>query len=217
MNNVTLDEVDFVQLLPGWMKEDITDKSLAESINSMMKLFCKRMIILSKWNDEAIDAMSEQYLDFLAYELNITWYLYDAPIDQKKKIVKEARHVHWKLGTKWAVEYVLSIYFKSATVHEWFEYGGKPGHFKVTSGGEELHRNDETFVRVLNSVKRFSQHFDEVEVEREYTDTVYIGAAFGDSTIENVITDTFAKEQTASQVSYTALGRFEDYKVNIIS
>ncbi len=217
MKNITLNEVTFLQLLPQWMQGDSTDKSISESLDKYVKELCAKMIVLSKWNDEAIDAMNEKYLDLLAYELNITWYLYDAPVEKKRKIIKEARHVHWKLGTKWAIEYVLSIYFTSAEVHEWFEYGGEPGHFKVTSQGEELHRNDATFVKVLNSVKRFSQHFDEVEVEREYHGTIYLGVALAGSYVRNVITDTFNKKQTINQNVYVKAGRAEGFVRNTIS
>lgn len=216
MKNITLNEVKFLQLLPQWMQNDDTDKSIAESLDKNVKDICSRKAVLSKWNDAAIDAMSEKHLDLLAYELNITWYLYDASIERKRKIVKEARHVHWKLGTKWAIEYVLSIYFTSAEVHEWFEYGGEPGHFKVTSKGEELHRNDATFVKVLNSVKRFSQHFDEVEVEREYHGTTYLGVALAGSYVRNVITSTFNKKQTINQTAYPVVGRAEGFVRNTI-
>ena len=86
----------------------------------------------------------------------------------------------------------------------------------MTSQGEELHRNDATFVKVLNSVKKFSQHFDEVEVEREYHGTIYLGVALAGSYVRNVITSTFNKKQTINQNVYVKAGRAEGFVRNTI-
>lgn len=175
MNNIKLDSIDFKQLLPGWMRKDATDGSLAESVSSYTHDMATSMVTLEKWTDAAVDAMSERYLDLLAQELNVTWYLYDAPIDQKRAIIKQARRTHWKIGTKWAIEQVLAIYFTSAGVLEWFDYDGESGHFKIVTEYPELYQNDETFIKVLNSVKRASQHLDGVDLCNEINTDLYKG------------------------------------------
>lgn len=78
-----------------------------------------------------IDNLSEQVLDVLAYDLHIDWYDCNYPADIKRAIIKSSIHVHKKMGTKYAVETALRAVHKDAGVSEWFEYGGRPYHFKL--------------------------------------------------------------------------------------
>ena len=206
MNNVKLNDVDFAKLLPEWMRDDDVDASLAESTSYYTHDMASSMEVLNKWTDEAIAAMSEKYLDLIAYELNITWYLYDADIDKRREIIKSAKKIHWKIGTKWAIEQVLSIYFTSASVLEWFDYSGTPGHFKISTAYPELYVNDANFIKVLNSIKRFSQILDEVSLTNEIQGTAYAAAALV-GTVRNTITDTFTRTQVVSHTAYGSIGQ----------
>lgn len=163
MENITLKNCDFLKLLPLWMRKDQTDISLSESINDIVAMITPSIDMLSKWT--SIDSMSEKELDEMAWELDISWYQYDADISKKRSIVKNARKIHRKSGTKWAIEQVLTVYFDESKVLEWFEYGGKKGHFKIqTYNTATVDRDAERFLKVLNDVKRFSQILDEIEV-----------------------------------------------------
>jgi P2-related tail formation protein len=206
MKNIKINTIDFNQLLPHWMREDTIDASLAESVSSYVHDMAGSMQVLSKWSDEAIESMSEKYLDLLAHELDVTWYLFDAPIDQKREIIRKAKRIHWKIGTKWAIEQVLSIYFTSASVLEWFDYSGTPGHFKILTAYPELYVNDANFIKVLNSIKRFSQILDEVSLTNEIQGTAYAAAALV-GTVRNTITDTFTRTQVVSHTAYGSIGQ----------
>lgn len=206
MDNVTLNIVEFVKLLPGWMQDDATDISLSESIDNYIHLMADNMPALEKWMDEAIDKMSEEYLDQMAYELNITWYLYDATIEQKRQIVKNAKLIHRKLGTKWAIEQVLEIYFTSASVLEWFDYDGTPGHFKISTLYPELYVNNSNFIKVINSIKKYSQILDDVSLRNEIHGNAYPVVA-SSGTIRNVITDSFNVSREIRQISYVSIGQ----------
>lgn len=216
MEDIRLENVDAEELLPGFMREDDTDKSLAESTSNYLQDMAGSMKVLKKWTDDAIDVMSETYLDLIAYELNITWYLYDADIAQKREIIKHARRIHWKLGTVWAIEQVLAIYFTSASVTEWFEYGGTPGHFKISTQYPELYVNDANFVKVLNSVKKYSQILDEVSLSNEIRHTAY-AVAGTHSTLRNAITDVFSINEVINQETYGSIGQGGGFAVVTIS
>lgn len=216
MEDIRLENVDAEELLPGFMREDDTDKSLAESTSNYLQDMAGSMKVLKKWTDDAIDVMSETYLDLIAYELNITWYLYDADISQKREIIKNARRIHWKLGTVWAIEQVLAIYFTSASVTEWFEYGGTPGHFKISTQYPELYVNDANFVKVLNSVKKYSQILDEVSLSNEIRHTAY-AVAGTTSTLRNAITDVFSINEVINQETYGSIGQGGGFSVVTIS
>ena len=85
MENITLSNCDFKKLLPLWMREDDTDKSLAESTDIVAREFASRAAGLSKWTD--IKNMTEEQLDELAWELNVSWYQYNANIRQNRTLM----------------------------------------------------------------------------------------------------------------------------------
>lgn len=171
MKNIRLSDFDFLKLVPSWMRSDPTCKSLAKSIELYVHDFVKDAEKLKKW--AAIETLTESELDELAWEWNVVWYLPNAPIGQKRDIIKTAPLIMRKIGTKWAVEQVLSIYFTSAKVKEWFQYNGTEGHFKITTSYPELHNNTADFIRVLNLIKRYSQLLDGVELISPMSTEIY--------------------------------------------
>lgn len=163
MDNITLENCDFKKLLPLWMRLDQTDASLAESMDTTTSEIINKTSMLSKWND--IDELPEERLDELAWELNISWYRYDASLKQKRNIIKNAKRVHRKMGTKWAIEQVLTCYFDESIILEWWQYGGEPGHFKIqTVNTATVNEDAEMFLAILDNVKRYSQVLDAIEV-----------------------------------------------------
>lgn len=166
IKNITLEKPSFERLLPMWMRDDRCDKSLAESMNELSSAAAQKIGTISKWTK--IDEMSESELDELAWELNVSWYLYDRDIKMKREIIKSAPLVHKKIGTKWALEQVLTIYFNDSRVLEWFDFGGVPGHFKIeVVNTETVDKDAEAFLKVLNDVKKASQILDSIDVITE--------------------------------------------------
>ena len=73
--------------------------------------------------------------------------------------------VHSRLGTKWAVEKIITEYFGSGRVREWFEYEGEPFHFKIISGNPTI-TNEKLleFLGLLDKVKRQSAVLDGIYI-----------------------------------------------------
>lgn len=159
MENITIENSDFSQLLPSFMKNDITDMVLAEMVNYVMERIYPRIIKLSIWNQT--EHMDEGELDELADYLAISWYWHGAIITQKRQIIKDARKVHRHLGTVWALQYVLKIYIGNVKIVEWPSYNGDYGHFKIEADGlEAINKNIEEFVKIINLLKRTSATLD---------------------------------------------------------
>ena len=109
--------------------------------------------------------MTEEQLDQMAWELNVSWYQHNANVRKKRDIIKNAKTIHRKLGTKWAMEQVLTIYFEESKVLEWYQYDGIPGHFKIqTYNTATVDSDAERFLAILDDVKRYSQVLDDIEV-----------------------------------------------------
>lgn len=78
-----------------------------------------------------IDLLDEPLLDILAHDYKVDWWDADYTADEKRRTLKDSWRVHKLLGTKAAVETAISAIYPHTTVQEWFEYGGKPYHFRL--------------------------------------------------------------------------------------
>ena len=175
-----LSDIDFIKLLPQFMRSDGAVRGLAAGLNSIVPTLAEAVSKMSTW--DCIDKLSEAELDALAWELNILWYDKTASIDAKRDVVKNSDLVYQHLGTKFAVENVIKSYFGDGKVQEWFEYDGEPGHFRVTSNNPSLSEeriND--FLALLNKVKRSSAKLDSVLIEMAGQMPLYAGVAYAEA------------------------------------
>lgn len=178
-----LDNLDFIKLLPRFMREDKAVQGLAAAMNDIIHDLAASVSKLSTW--DCIDELNEAALDELAWELNIEWYDKNAAITVKREIVKDSDIVHQFLGTKWAVERVINTYFGDGEIEEWFEYGGEPGHFRVLSSNPSINntRLDE-FLSLLQRVKRASAKLDAVVISNSGNAVLSAGVGFHDTGID---------------------------------
>lgn len=156
-----LSNLEFIKLLPQFMRNDSAVRGLAAGIESIIPELAAKIEQLSTW--DCIDKLTGAELDELAWELNIPWYDTSAPLDVKRNIVRDSDAVYKKLGTKWAVENVINTYFGDGYVEEWFQYGGEPGRFRVYSTNPTLNESEfSEFLHLLSKVKRASAKLDGV-------------------------------------------------------
>lgn len=154
-----LSTIEFIRLLPQFMRDDAAVKGLAAAVDEIIPGLTASIKRLSTW--DRIDELSEAELDDLAWELNVLWYDKSASIDIKRAVIRDSDKVYSHLGTKWAVENVIKTYFGDGKIEEWFEYGGEPGHFQVLSSNPSI--NNERLVEFLNlltKIKRASAKLD---------------------------------------------------------
>ena len=160
---MTLQDIDFLRLLPRFMRDDPTVIGLANAMNKIIPDLTKSIQRVTDW--DKIDQLSEAELDELAWELNILWYDKGAPVATKRDLVKNSDRVYRHLGTKWAVENVIRAYFGDGYIEEWFEYGGQPGHFRVVSSNPTMNAEKiGEFMAILEKVKRASSHLDTITI-----------------------------------------------------
>ena len=156
-----LQEAEILKLLPAWMRDDGSVKGLAEGTDEVTRALAARIKLMSRWNQ--IDQLSEADLDEMAWELNIQWYDSTAPIETKRAVIRNSDRVYAKLGTRYAVEQIITDYFGSGEVREWYQYGGAPYHFKVLSDNPGLvNDNLDLFLSLLRTVKRRSAWLDAI-------------------------------------------------------
>lgn len=121
--------VNFADYLPETLKRDPKMKALAAAVAEQMlgvSAEIDNVLIYSR-----IDELPEELIDILAFDMHVDWYDYSYTLDVKRSILKNSVKVHKKMGTKYAVETAMRNVYKHAGISEWFEYGGKPYHFKI--------------------------------------------------------------------------------------
>ena len=158
-----LSTIEFVRLLPAFMRGDLAVLGLAQGIDDIVPDLADSVQQLTTW--DKIDELSDSELDSLAWELNIMWYDKTASIEAKRELVLNSDKVYRRLGTKWAVENVIQTYFGDGYIKEWFEYNGTPGYFRVYSTNPTLNNERLTeFLNILNKVKRHSSKLDGIYI-----------------------------------------------------
>lgn len=160
---MNINNMDFVQLMPAFMKQDEAVIGLSKGTNRIAEEVAAKIRLFSTWNQ--IDNMSSAELDMLAEELHISWYDKTASLDVKRELIKNSDMVHAKMGTNWAVQNVIETYFGSGEIVDWYDYEGEPHHFKVITANQRVTNKDaEKFLNVLDKVKRKSAWLDGIEI-----------------------------------------------------
>ena len=123
-----------------------------------------------------IDELDEPLLDILAKDFKVDWWRADAPIEEKRYTLKTSWYIHKHLGTKAAVETAIRDFIGSGVVEEWYEYGGKPHHYRIKDGNNTaIAENYSQFLSVLRVVSRGSSVLDHITALLEYSQTIYVG------------------------------------------
>ncbi len=171
INNLSIKE-----LLPSSISYDKQVIASCEAIDLEMKKLqsaIQKLYILP-----SIETLEEDMVDLMAKQFDAPYYDATLPLETKRNLVKNAINWHKKKGTVAAVEEVVSTIFGESTVEEWYEYGGEPHHFRITTTNIST---DESFIdkfkEAAEHVKRKSSWLDEVIVLLASELGIYIGFA----------------------------------------
>lgn len=176
-------ETDLKKLLPLFMRDDASVKEMAEAVNEIMSHADPAK--LRTWDQ--LDKMTHEELDELAWELNVLWYNAAGTLQQKREQIRTSDDVWRTLGTRHAVETVISQLFVKGKLLEFWEYeGGQPHHFSVECYDPSVVTPDgeKEFRRVLEIVKRKSQILDSIVLILSPNFWMYNGVAIHDITKE---------------------------------
>ena len=148
------------RILPSSISGDATVKEIVQAISGRLAQLGEQaalVLILPR-----LKKLPEEIVDELAWQYHVDFYDVAADIAKKQELVRKAIASHRYKGTPAAVEEVCSAAFDTAEVLEWYEYGGKPYHFKVRMVQESI--PDEAamaeMVKAINSAKNIRSWLD---------------------------------------------------------
>ena len=122
----------------------------------------------------SIDTAPDDVLDYLAVDLHVRYYRQEFTLERKRALIKTAIQVQLRDGTKFAVDTVIREAMGSGESHDWYEYGGEPGYFRIDIDPEDSYDVDE-LLAILDTVKRESAHLESINLHTDIEQTVYFG------------------------------------------
>ena len=156
-----LESVDLLSLQTKHMRNDPTTRALCAALTPQIRQLAQETKLALLY--ARVDSLPEVLLDELAWQTKIDWYDAKADIEIKRQLIKTAPVIKACLGTPFAVEEVIKIYFGDGYTQEWYEYGGESYMFKViTTNSAVTGELADQFISVLNAVKRNSAHLEEI-------------------------------------------------------
>lgn len=158
-----LTDLTLLALQTAYMQKDPTTQALCAALDGELKNTIEgiyNILIYQSLKDLGDTPFAHQLVDELAWQFHCDYYDADADIETKKAVVKQSIKIHQKKGTPQAVIDLLQTAFPSNTqLYEWFQYGGKPYHFKILTS--ELNNVQiGKFLKALNSVKNARSYCD---------------------------------------------------------
>jgi len=127
-----LQSTSLLDILPPNLLADEQINAAAQALDTELQKITaatKEALLLPR-----LDELPEEVIDLLAWQWHVDFYEpVGMDIETKRRLIKNSIAWHRIKGTPAAVEEVVSAIFDTSHVLEWFEYGGKPYHFKVVT------------------------------------------------------------------------------------
>ena len=150
--------------LPAVLANDDNMAALASAVAEVLAARVGEIERVSIYSQ--IDRLPNELLDILANDFKVDWWDANYTLEEKRRTLKDSWNVHRRLGTKAAVVLAISAIYPDTQVSEWWEYGGKPYHFKLLIDATYEDVNPVRHQRVIDRVafyKNLRSVLDEVE------------------------------------------------------
>lgn len=146
------------------------DYAVERQMSRMVKL-AKKMNV---WGD--LDHVDPKHYDYVAACLRTLYYRSEMENAQKLAIIKNSMMTYRYAGSVKAIEELLRNLFREAEFVPWYEYGGRPYHFKILVSGDPDTETKRTLESVLKKVKAARSVIDAVEIKERTVQTgFYVG------------------------------------------
>lgn len=158
-----IDQVSIYDLLPPNAQADPTVSAAARSLDGRMRELTQQAKDLSFYRRLLEGRITDAEADERAWQDHVDFWDTSLPLEQKIQLLLKSKEFHRSKGTPGAIEDLITILFGEGKVEEWFEYGGEPGYFQVTTNNPEVtQERAQEFYRAVESVKRLSAHLERV-------------------------------------------------------
>lgn len=201
----------FLSLPPNL--QTIENDCFAYALDRQMAKIHKLAKQITVWSN--LDNVDPKYYDFLAMTIRAPYYKSEYSNILKLRLIKSALLTRMYAGTIGAIEELLSHTFPNATFVPWYEYDGKPYHFKITIRDGLTEGAQKLFEEMLQRTKAARSIIEAINVIHRIDQQLYAGCG-KQSHIKNVIIDSSARSYTLTQMNITSVIGRQVYIKNII-
>lgn len=174
--------------LPAVLAEDERMHALADAIVHALAVRLDDLRLEEIYT--RVDELPETLLDILAADFSVDWRDADWSLERKRKNLKESWRIHRIRGTPKALLMAVHSAFGSGNIAEWFDYDGKPHHFKVTGISPNAVENYASFLALVEKLKRLSSVLDSVVIQYFADHHLYTGLSIRRSVILRISGET---------------------------
>ena len=153
---------EILDILPENMKGAPENIALSYALKRAMQKWVEYANRTSVY--AVIDSLPEKMLDVLAIELRTQYYDTSFSVEKKRNLVKNTMPWYNKAGTVAAVQEMIDNVFDSGVILEWYETGGKPGTFTISTTNTISPELVEEFNKVVRKVKNVRSHLENIVV-----------------------------------------------------
>ncbi|QQE75730.1 phage tail protein I [Brevibacillus composti] len=164
-----------LDILPESLKSDPDIAAMAAALSPELQEIAAAVDEIMLWAN--LDKLPEPLIDLLAWQKNVDFYDASFPLEKKRELVRQSDEFKRRKGTPWAVDQVVSAAFDESQVTEWFEYGGQPYRFRITTTDRVT--SDKKLIdliRAVNAVKNKRSRLETITVRRDNRMELYVGS-----------------------------------------
>lgn len=127
-----------------------------------------------------LKSLTNEALDILAWQWHIENYdSENLNKEQKCSMIQQSLRWHQKKGTRKIVEESISVIYENTCIEEWYEYEGKPYHFKISTSTTQsiTEKNIAKLIQAINMVKNERSWLDDIKLKRKQLGTIFFSSA----------------------------------------
>lgn len=168
-----LEDINFIRLLPIFMRDDYANIALSKSVDDFIKLYAYRIDCLTE--HLKLEHMTDEELNNLAWEKNVPWFQTSMSKEQKIDAIKSERLIKERKGTVWSIKKIIETTIGEAEVKEWFEYGGDPASFMIFTSIKDMDEDKyNRMVELINETKPVRSHLDSINYFQKITREILV-------------------------------------------
>lgn len=128
---IDLKDGELIDIIPK-EKADADSQARSYAIKKAIELYVEKALNKALLYT-SIDTMPEDILDYMAVELDVSYYSQSMDIDMKRSVIKNAIPWYMTAGSTKAVEDMVNVIFGGGEVIEWYDFDTDktPGYFDI--------------------------------------------------------------------------------------
>lgn len=171
-----ISETSLLDLIPEQMRGDRIIKGFAAAWDYLNAKAAEKIPLVNLF--DYLELLTDGQLDEVAAAMEIEWYNTGYAREKKINLIRHYEKVCFYLGTVASIESVATDIYEEAIVQDWYYYGTKQWHFKISADFGEYSTEEalQRLIRIVKNIKPAKANLDNVEFLIRIFSEVFTGA-----------------------------------------